>query len=104
MTAIKIIQRLTITGISDIAWDAYPAARRWALKTVGVLAVASIPLVASAFEQASEGVYSDRIDSGLRMDMSGTASGSQTPWIQGAQAYAPKVNEAGGVNGRERLE
>ena len=101
MTAIKTIQRLAIPSIAGIAYNAFPAARRWALRTVGVLAVASIPLVASAFEQPSDGVYSDHIDWGLMMDMSGIASGSQIPWVQGVQTYMRKVNEAGGINGRK---
>ena len=102
MTAIKTIQRLAITGIS--ACNTYPTARRWAVKTVDQRAVASIPLVASAFEQARDGVYSDRIGWGLMMNIRGTASSSQITWVQGVQAYVRKVNVAGGVNGRGRLE
>lgn len=78
--------------------------RQWAVRTAGVLAfplLAGLPLAASAFEQAGDGVYADHIDWGLMMDMSGTASGSQIPWVQGVQAYMRKVNEAGGINGRK---
>jgi branched-chain amino acid transport system substrate-binding protein len=95
MTVMKTIQRFAIER------KAFPVARCWALKAVGVLAVVGIPLVANAFEQPGDGVYSDRIDWGLMMDMSGTASGSQIPWVQGVQAYMRKVNEAGGINGRK---
>ena len=56
---------------------------------------------ASAFDQPSDGVYSDRIDWGVMMDMSGTASGSQIPWVNGVQTYIRKVNEAGGIHGRK---
>ncbi|MGE0313469.1 MAG: ABC transporter substrate-binding protein [Lautropia sp.] len=49
----------------------------------------------------SDGVYKDRIDWGLMMDLSGTASASQIPWVKGAQSYVRTVNEAGGVNGRK---
>ncbi|WP_171016054.1 ABC transporter substrate-binding protein [Ramlibacter sp. 2FC] len=58
-------------------------------------------LAASAFESPADGVYKDRIDWGLMMDMSGTASASQIPWVNGVKAYINKVNEAGGINGRK---
>ena len=66
----------------------------------GMLA-AGLALGAAAFEQPSDGVYPDRIDWGLMMDMTGTASGSQVPWVNGVQDYIRKVNEAGGIHGRK---
>lgn len=67
---------------------------------VGLLA-GGLVLGASAFDQPSDGVYKDRIDWGVMMDMSGTAAGSQVPWVTGVQAYMRKVNEAGGIHGRK---
>ena len=55
----------------------------------------------AAFEQASDGVYSDRIDWGVVMDMSGPASAAQGLWVNGVKDYMRKVNDAGGVNGRK---
>ena len=72
-----------------------PAAR----KAVGLL-LATLSLAASAFESPADGVYDKRIDWGLMMDLSGTASASQIPWVNGVKAYIAKVNDAGGVNGR----
>ncbi len=53
------------------------------------------------FESAADGVYKDRIDWGVMMDLSGPASASQSIWATGFQAYMRKLNEAGGVNGRK---
>lgn len=59
------------------------------------------PLAAWSFDRPADGVYADRIDWGLMMDMSGTASASQVPWVSGVRAYIRKVNEAGGIHGRK---
>ena len=64
-------------------------------------ACACVPLAAWSFDQPADGVYADRIDWGLMMDMSGTASASQVPWVTGVRAYIRKVNEAGGIHGRK---
>lgn len=69
-----------------------------------VAAVATLTLVAAgtmAQEIPEDGVYKDRIDWGILMDMSGPTSGSQGPWVVGFQDYMRKINEAGGVNGRK---
>jgi branched-chain amino acid transport system substrate-binding protein len=55
----------------------------------------------AASEAPADGVYKDRIDWGVMMDMSGPASAAQLPWVNGFQAYMKKVNEAGGINGRK---
>lgn len=71
------------------------------IRTAAGLAMGALALSASAFESPSDGVYKDRIDWGLMMDMSGTASASQIPWVNGVKAYINKVNESGGVHGRK---
>ncbi|QRX81064.1 ABC transporter substrate-binding protein [Glaciimonas sp. PAMC28666] len=73
-----------------------------ALRRISVsLIIASLTVSAFAFEQPNDGVYSDRIDWGVIMDMSGTASGSQIPWVRGMQTYMRQLNESGGIRGRK---
>ena len=74
--------------------------KRGAAMCVAGLTVLSLGAQAAS-ESPGDGVYADRIDWGVMMDMSGTASGSQTPWVKGVQAYVRKVNEAGGIHGRK---
>ena len=64
-------------------------------------ALGGLAIGAHAFEQPSDGVYADRIDWGVMMDMSGPASAAQLPWVNGFQAHIRKVNEAGGIHGRK---
>ena len=66
-----------------------------------VAAATLMPLAVWAFDRPADGVYADRIDWGVMMDLSGTASASQIPWVKGMQSYIRKVNDAGGVNGRK---
>jgi branched-chain amino acid transport system substrate-binding protein len=72
------------------------------------LAAGTLALSAQAqFESPSEGVYKDRIDWGVMMDLSGPASGSQGIWTNGFQAYMRALNERGGVKtseGAHRLQ
>ena len=66
-------------------------------------ALATLALTASAqaqFEARNEGVFRDRVDWGVMMDLSGPASGSQGIWTNGFQAYVRTLNEIGGVHGR----
>ena len=56
---------------------------------------------ALAQEIPDDGVYKDRIDWGILMDLSGPTSSSQGPWVNGFQDYMRKINEAGGINGRK---
>ena len=70
-------------------------------KVAGALAIASLALAANAFEAPGDGVYSDHIDWGVLMDMSGPTSASQSIWVAGFQDYMKKINEAGGINGRK---
>lgn len=56
---------------------------------------------AVAQDAPQDGVYKDRIDWGVTMDMSGPAAESQSTWVKGFQDYMRKVNEAGGINGRK---
>ena len=74
-----------------------PQARR----RIAVAAAAFTAFAVLAQERPSDGVYKDRIDWGVMMDMSGPASASQLVWTQGFQSYMRKVNEAGGINGRK---
>jgi branched-chain amino acid transport system substrate-binding protein len=70
-------------------------------KLVSGLVVAGVALGVSAFEQPSDGVYNDRIDWGVMMDMSGPATANQLPWVHGFQDYMRRINEAGGIQGRK---
>ena len=72
-----------------------------AARTMVAVAFGGLALAASAFEAPGDGVYKDRIDWGVMMDLSGPASASQGIWASGFQAYMRKLNEAGGVNGRK---
>ena len=68
--------------------------------TIGML-VGTLALAASGQDSPADGVYKDRIDWGLLMDMSGPTSASQGVWVNGFQDYMRKVNEAGGIHGRK---
>ncbi len=63
--------------------------------------ICSLAFGAIAQEVPADGVYKDRIDWGLMMDMSGPTSASQGIWVHGFQDYMRKVNEAGGIHGRK---
>lgn len=67
-----------------------------AFALTGLLALGSF-----AQELPQDGVYKDRIDWGVLMDLSGPTSGSQSIWVNGFQDYMRKVNEAGGIHGRK---
>lgn len=56
---------------------------------------------ALAQESPSDGVYKDRVDWGILMDMSGPASASQGIWVAGFRDRVALLNENGGVNGRK---
>ena len=67
-------------------------------------AIAGASLAAAngmAQEVPEDGVYKDRIDWGILMDLSGPTSASQAPWVKGFQDYMRKINESGGINGRK---
>lgn len=70
------------------------------VRMVVAAAVGGLALGAAAFEAPGDGVYKDRVDWGVMMDMSGPASGSQGIWTNGFQAYMRSLNEKGGVHGR----
>ena len=61
----------------------------------------SLALGALAQEVPEDGVYKDRIDWGVLMDLSGPTSASQGIWTNGFQDYMRKINEAGGIHGRK---
>jgi branched-chain amino acid transport system substrate-binding protein len=68
------------------------------------LAAGTFSLLATgalAQEVPDDGVYKDRIDWGILMDLSGPTSSSQSPWVTGFQDYMRKINEAGGIHGRK---
>ena len=67
-----------------------------AAATTGLLALGAI-----AQELPQDGVYKDRIDWGVLMDLSGPTSGSQSIWVNGFSDYMRRINEAGGINGRK---
>ena len=71
------------------------------VRIVAAMALGGLALAASAFEVAGDGVYKDRVDWGVLMDMSGPTSASQSIWVAGFQDYMRKVNEAGGIHGRK---
>jgi branched-chain amino acid transport system substrate-binding protein len=70
-------------------------------RVAAAFALGGLALAASAFEAPGDGVYKDRVDWGVLMDMSGPTSASQGIWVAGFQDYMKKVNEAGGINGRK---
>jgi branched-chain amino acid transport system substrate-binding protein len=84
-----------------------PRARRQngiGTRAVGIVATAAFGLFATAAlaqEVPQDGVYKDRVDWGVMMDLSGPTSASQSIWVAGFQDYMKKVNEAGGVHGRK---
>ncbi len=68
---------------------------------VGAFA-ASVALCAQAqSELPADGVYKDRVDWGVMMDLSGPASASQSIWATGFQDFMRRLNENGGVHGRK---
>ncbi len=66
-----------------------------------LLAGTALAFGAAAFEVPADGVYKDRIDWGVMMDMSGPVAASQVPYTNGFQDYMRKINEAGGIHGRK---
>jgi branched-chain amino acid transport system substrate-binding protein len=66
-----------------------------------LLVAALCSLSAWGQETPQDGVYKDRIDWGVLMDMSGPTSASQGIWVNGFRDYMRKINEAGGINGRK---
>ena len=79
-----------------------PARRATLARFTAGLALGSLALAATAaYELPADGVYADRVDWGVMMDMSGPASASQGIWATGFQDYMRKLNEAGGVHGRK---
>lgn len=69
-------------------------------RIAAAVALGGLALAASAFEAPGDGVYKDRVDWGVMMDMSGPASGSQGIWTNGFQAFIRSQNEKGGIHGR----
>ena len=70
---------------------------KWAF----ALVIAGAALTVSAFEVPADGVYKDRIDWGLIMDITGPSAAAQVPWVYGFQDYMRKVNDAGGIHARK---
>lgn len=64
-----------------------------------LLGVTSSP--SPAFESPQDGVYNDRIDWGLTMDISGPVAAAQGQFAKGFQTRFSALNEAGGINGRK---
>ena len=72
-----------------------------ALKVVAGVVGISFVLGVNAQEVPADGVYKDRIDWGVLMDLSGPTSASQGIWTNGFQDYMRKINDAGGIHGRK---
>ena len=72
-------------------------ARSWGL----LLSATLCSLAAWGQDAPQDGVYKDRIDWGVLMDMSGPTSASQGIWVHGFRDHMRKINEAGGINGRK---
>jgi branched-chain amino acid transport system substrate-binding protein len=72
-------------------------ARCWGL----LLSATLCSLTAWGQDAPQDGVYKDRIDWGVLMDMSGPTSASQGIWVHGFRDHMRKINEAGGINGRK---
>ena len=56
---------------------------------------------AAAFESPADGVYAERIDWGVVMDLSGPTSAAQGLWVNGLKDHMRRVSEAGGIQGRK---
>jgi len=70
--------------------------------TLGAFALSAVFSGAPLAQEApDDGVYKDRVDWGLLMDMSGPTSASQGVWVTGFQDYMSVLNEGGGVSGRK---
>lgn len=78
-----------------------PRLQTGAAKLLVSLVLGSVAWSAHAFDMPADGVYKDRIDWGLIMDMSGPSAAAQMPWVNGFQDYMRKLNEAGGIQGRK---
>ena len=65
------------------------------------LSLATTMTAAWSFESPGDGVYKDRIDWGVMMDLSGPTAANEVPWTNGAKAYIRKINDEGGINGRK---
>ena len=77
------------------------SAGRCLTRLAAAASAALLALAAQAYEAPDDGVYADRVDWGVLMDMSGPTSASQSIWVAGFQDYMRKLNEGGGVNGRK---
>lgn len=73
--------------------------RHFAVSAAFIGCLAATPALAQ--ELPADGVYADRVDWGILMDMSGPTSSSQSVWVAGFRDYAAMVNENGGINGRK---
>lgn len=73
-----------------------------ALRGVGLaFSLATAMAAAWSFEAPDDGVYKDRIDWGVMMDLSGPTAANEVPWTNGVKAYIRKINDEGGINGRK---
>ena len=71
------------------------------LALLAVQAIAGVVACAAAAQESpDDGVYADRIDWGVLMDLSGPTSASQSVWVAGLQDRLRKTNEEGGMAGR----
>jgi branched-chain amino acid transport system substrate-binding protein len=74
--------------------------KRWTMRFAAPALACLAATATMAQEAPQDGVYADRIDWGVLMDLSGPTSASQSIWVAGLQDRIRKTNEAGGVHGR----
>jgi len=72
-----------------------------AKRCLAAIAVGATAMGAFAFEAPDDGVYRDRIDWGVTMDLSGANSPQHLAYTAGLQDYIRKLNESGGIHGRK---
>lgn len=72
----------------------------WLARLAAPLLACVMSGTAMAQDAPQDGVYADRIDWGVLMDLSGPTSASQSIWVFGLQDRMRMINEAGGIHGR----
>jgi len=68
---------------------------------LAAIMVSATAVGAFAFEAVDDGVYKDRIDWGVTMDLSGANSPQHLAYTSGLRDYIGKLNDSGGINGRK---
>ena len=58
-------------------------------------------LKAANYEKPEHGIYTDKVQIGASLPLSGTLASMGKSIVEGLQVYLSMVNEQGGVNGRQ---